>query len=135
MRSKGNEDPERQNIDKLIRQINGEYIWEARQIRGKDLNDHFQQIMEWEAQKEWDKLLDLYEEIIPATHRLAQYDAREPQSYWPMKAATLYLRRKRPDMALKVLTDWLNAWPPERGEKTDRAVVRARITRIMNKHY
>ena len=121
-------------VDELINQINGEYIWEARQVRGKDINDHFQQMIEWEEDKQWDKLLELYEEIIPITHRLAQYDKREPQPYWPMKAATIYLRLKQPDRAIKVLSDWLEAWPDERGPRTDRDRVRTRLSKIMNKH-
>lgn len=129
-----NPSPDLDKVDELINQINGEYLWEARTIRGKDINDHFQQMIEWEADKQWEKLLELYEEIIPITHRLAQYDKREPQPYWSMKAATIYLRLKQPDKAIKLLSDWLEAWPEERGPRADRERVRARLTKIMNKH-
>lgn len=128
-------EPKPDRIDKLIERINDEHAWEVRKVRGKDINDHFQQLIVWEADKNWAEMLALYEEIIPATHRLMQYDDREPQAYWPMKAATIYLRIQEPYKAVKVLSDWLEAWPDERGEKSDRRHVRERLTRILNKHF
>lgn len=122
-----------EEIDELIRSINATHLYEKRLVRGKDLNDHHQQLVEWETDRRYDECLQLLEEIIACTHTLVQYDTREPQAYWPMKAVSIYLRTQRPDQAVIVLQQWLDAWPPERGEHPDRVRVRRRLNRLLNR--
>ncbi len=119
-------------VDKLIDRINMKHLFELRIVRGKDLNDHFLYLNELASGKRYDEALILLEEIIDVTHQLPQYDTREPQPYWPMKAASYYLKLKRPEEAMRVLARWLSAWPEDRGRQTERARVRARLTKIMN---
>ena len=130
----GGQDRLRGPVEEAINSINAEHLWTLRIVRGKDLNEHAQQIIEWEQERQYEELLALLEEIIDVTHTLVQYDSREPQGYWASKAATVYLKLGRRDEAIRALARWLEAWPESRGPKPERDQIRRRVTKLMNKN-
>ena len=119
-------------IQRLIEAINMDHLWKLRKLHGKDLAEHVQDLVEMEADKRFEEMVVLLEQIIDVTHTLEQYDAREPQPYYAQKAATIYNKLKRRQDSIRVLRRWLAAWPTERPttQVRERENIIARLARL-----
>lgn len=101
-------------MQRVINAINMEHLYKLRTLRGKDISEHVQDVINLEAEDRYAEMLELLEEVIDITHALEQYDQREPQPYYALKACSVYMRLGRRADAIRALERWLGAWPEER---------------------
>lgn len=101
-------------MQRVINAINMEHLYKLRTLRGKDISEHVQDIVSLEAEDRYPEMLERLEEVIDITHVLDQYDTREPQPYYALKASAVYMRLGRRADAIRVLERWLAAWPEDR---------------------
>jgi len=118
-------------VDIAIASINMQELYRRRMVRGRDLNEWFDDLEAWIAAGEYEEALTFLGEAIGTVETLEQFDNREPQPYWFQKAADLYEDSGEPEAAAKVLRRWLESWPPRR-ERRDgmREVVCTRIAQL-----